>query len=958
MRHAVRVMIGLGVALLIAGEAVAGFAGSDVFLPSVGRRPGVGSSQWYTTVWLFNPNAEAVDLTIAFLERDKVNTNPLAVNDVLDPGETRRYDNAVWTLFGREGFGALRVVSSERVVVCSRIFSQEGEVEDSVGQFFSGVPASFAIGWGESTQVLGLYHLPPGGDPDFRFNFGVVETTGHEVEISVSVWDEEGAPQVTKRVVVRPFEQKQWSYDGFFSGAPPSEGARIQVTVAQGEGRVIAFGSLVANGSQDPSTFEMQFADALLGGGGGGLETVAHDGTLIGHGTQSSPLGLADDAVTAGKLAEGTVVRSLNGVRDAVILQAGSNVGITTVGDTLTISATPGGGGGDITAVTAGAGLTGGGTTGDVTIGVAAGGIASNLLAGGAVTKGKLAASGGTAGQVLGTDGTALVWQSAGAGGGGDITAVTAGIGLSGGGTTGDVTVAVMAEGITGAMLATGSVGPAEIADGAVTKGKLAAAGGTSGQVLGTDGTALVWQNAGSGGGGDITAVIAGAGLAGGGATGDVTLTVAAEGITGAMLAPNSVDTGEIVDGSVGTAEIANAAVSRAKLSAPGGSDGQVLKLSGGALAWAADEAGGLALPYASSLSSPEILFSISNNDAGMGIYGESSSNTGVGGTSTTGIGVWGYSQSNHGTYGESTGVDKAGVYGVSFSGGGVGVWGVNALGTGVRGTSSSGNGVLGLGGSNPPGQTLGVPVGVQGRSSSGGVGVAGITADHIGVHGHNLATNNFGNLGTWTAGVYGSSGYDPGVIGESSTGTGVHGISTSGYGVHGESGSGDGVFGQASAANKSGVYAVNTNPSGYAGYFNGRVQVNGDFQVSGGTKNFVIDHPLEPGRVLVHAAVESSEVLNVYSGNVVLDSSGTAEVELPAWFQAVNADFRYQLTCIGAFAPVYIAEEIAGNRFRIAGGPAGLKVSWEVTAVRNDAFMREHPFEAERDAPQGGAGE
>jgi hypothetical protein len=39
MRHAARVMVGLAVGLLIASEAAAGFAGSDVFLPSVGRRP-------------------------------------------------------------------------------------------------------------------------------------------------------------------------------------------------------------------------------------------------------------------------------------------------------------------------------------------------------------------------------------------------------------------------------------------------------------------------------------------------------------------------------------------------------------------------------------------------------------------------------------------------------------------------------------------------------------------------------------------------------------------------------------------------------------------------------------------------------------------------------------------------------------------------------------------------------
>ncbi len=51
---------------------------------------------------------------------------------------------------------------------------------------------------------------------------------------------------------------------------------------------------------------------------------------------------LADGAVTAPKIASGVVVRSLNGLTDAVTLAAGSNVSITPAGDTVTISAADG----------------------------------------------------------------------------------------------------------------------------------------------------------------------------------------------------------------------------------------------------------------------------------------------------------------------------------------------------------------------------------------------------------------------------------------------------------------------------------------------------------------------------------------------------------------------------------------------------------------------------------------
>jgi trimeric autotransporter adhesin len=74
-----------------------------------------------------------------------------------------------------------------------------------------------------------------------------------------------------------------------------------------------------------------------------------------------------------------------------VTLAAGSNVTITPSGQTLTIAATPGGGGGDITAVAAGSGLSGGGTSGDVTLSVAASGISSTMLADNSVINSKVA---------------------------------------------------------------------------------------------------------------------------------------------------------------------------------------------------------------------------------------------------------------------------------------------------------------------------------------------------------------------------------------------------------------------------------------------------------------------------------------------------------------------------------------------------------------------------------------
>ncbi len=135
------------------------------------------------------------------------------------------------------------------------------------------------------------------------------------------------------------------------------------------------------------------------------------------------------------------------------------------------------------------------------------------------------------------------------------------------------------------------------------------------------------------------------------------------------------------------------------------------------------------------------------------------------------------------------------------------------------------------------------------------------------------------------------------------------------------------------------------------AASFVGDVHVSGT--LSANTKQFLIDHPLDPeNRILVHAGVESNERAVVYSGNVSCDESGNASVPLPDWLEALAADFRYQLTCIGGRSDVYVSREVRDGGFGIAGGSPGQRVSWQVTGVRQDAWARTHELVVEEDKP------
>jgi hypothetical protein len=212
-------------------------------------------------------------------------------------------------------------------------------------------------------------------------------------------------------------------------------------------------------------------------------------------------------------------------------------------------------------------------------------------------------------------------------------------------------------------------------------------------------------------------------------------------------------------------------------------------------------------------------------------------------------------------------------------------------------------------------------------------------------------ATGNASVAGV--AGIYTGNVQGIGVYGEATTTEGQAGLfknTAGGPGLKVENTAGNGsVLDVESSGTTSvvGTFQVDGNTS-----ITGNLTVTGS--ISGHSKNFKIDDPIDPdNKFLYHASVESSEMMNMYTGNVTTDAHGDAVVELPAWFQALNRDFRYQLTVIGQFAQAIVSQEIENNRFTIKTDKANVKVSWQVTGVRHDAYAEAHPMQVEVDKPQ-----
>ena len=208
------------------------------------------------------------------------------------------------------------------------------------------------------------------------------------------------------------------------------------------------------------------------------------------------------------------------------------------------------------------------------------------------------------------------------------------------------------------------------------------------------------------------------------------------------------------------------------------------------------------------------------------------------------------------------------------------------------------------------------------GGSSSGYVGI-GTTSPSYPLHVQSTGSGtawfqNLSNAGTAT----GMWGYAHG-----SGGTGHYGVygyayaATSNYGVYGYGGGGT---------------------NNYGGYFIGNVYVGGTLSKSAGS--FKIDHPLDPeNKYLIHSFVESPDMMNVYNGNITTGANGEAIINLPSYFQAENIDYKYQLTVIGQFAQAIVLKEIQNNQFVIKTDKPSVKVSWQVTGVRNDEYAKQH---------------
>jgi len=247
--------------VLDVGRGGEGFAAVDIgqcataganpvtrYVPAAARATGAANTYWVTDLAIANLTASPATCNIAYLVKNRANPAPENRSFVLGPGEQLLLADVFGTAFGLEAAnGALRiVVSNQDVKVTSRTYNAAG-AEGTYGQFIPALEMADAVQPGLAGALPQLEQ-----DASFRTNIGLLNVTSLDVTVDVDLYRGSGELLGTHTVDLGPYEMVQ--VDRIFTTVTgdPVEGGYAVVRVRTADGKVLAYASVVDNGSGDP----------------------------------------------------------------------------------------------------------------------------------------------------------------------------------------------------------------------------------------------------------------------------------------------------------------------------------------------------------------------------------------------------------------------------------------------------------------------------------------------------------------------------------------------------------------------------------------------------------------------------------------------------------------------------------------------------------------------------------
>jgi hypothetical protein len=222
------------------------------WVPVASHAEGAQGSSWRTDLGLLNLGTEAVEAMITLhapqgpvtMARTVPQGTQLILADVVDQMEF-------------SGSGALEIAASGALVATSRTFSQVGSgaecyPDGTLGQSLGSIAAGEGIGPGQEAVIPQLQE-----NAAYRTNVAVINTGGGPATVRVHLHDGAGTELTSYDVALEPGEWKQENQP-FKKKAGQTDLAAgyVAAEVLTGDG-VIAYGSVVDNTTNDPTTMPM-----------------------------------------------------------------------------------------------------------------------------------------------------------------------------------------------------------------------------------------------------------------------------------------------------------------------------------------------------------------------------------------------------------------------------------------------------------------------------------------------------------------------------------------------------------------------------------------------------------------------------------------------------------------------------------------------------------------------------
>jgi hypothetical protein len=219
------------------------------FAAAAARAAGVGDSFFFTDATVSNAGAAEAGYYFLWLPRDEDNSNPISSETfALAPYASAIYTDVLGSVFdlGDGALGALLLVSdSNDLVFMTRTYNQADA--GTYGQGMPAVTADELITAGERKRLV--FFVENGA---YRTNLGLLNATPASMTIRWEGFSSDGTSLGSGAVEMPPWGNTQ--INRVLSDEAPVLGASVDVWTETPGAAFTAYGSLVDNGTSDPTT--------------------------------------------------------------------------------------------------------------------------------------------------------------------------------------------------------------------------------------------------------------------------------------------------------------------------------------------------------------------------------------------------------------------------------------------------------------------------------------------------------------------------------------------------------------------------------------------------------------------------------------------------------------------------------------------------------------------------------